>query len=161
MPRRSAIHALGLVPLALALLLLSALPALAAPANDERSGALPLSVPGSVTAYTGDATTNPTDPRNACAWMGSTVWYAITPTSRGTVTVNTIGSDSGYDTVVAVYQVRGQRLTEVACNDDAAVDPNNPVASQVSFNAGARKAYYIMAGAFGGDFGGNLVLNDS
>ena len=77
---------------------------------------------GQQTVNTATATTEAGEPtthlRRRIVTTGRTVWYTVTPSTTGQMTLYTAGS--AFDTVLAVYTgsaVNG--LTRVACNDDA------------------------------------------
>jgi hypothetical protein len=98
--------------IAVALLLLSAAVAHAAPANDDIASATV--IPGLPFADdpldTTEATTAPDDPD--CVGNGPTVWYAFTPAADVSVLVNTFGSD--YDTTLSAYTDSPSSLTQIA-----------------------------------------------
>jgi hypothetical protein len=150
----------GLLPLrthlttliAVALLLLSAAVAQAAPANDDIASATV--IPGLPFADgpldTTEATTARDDPD--CAGNGPTVWYAFTPAADAFVLADTFGSD--YDTTLSVYTEEGGALTQLACNDDF-----NGLQSGVPFEATAGTTYYLMVGSFASGPGGSLIFS--
>ena len=118
------------------------------PGNDQCSGAIALSNGGSAAMNTATATSTG-DPTPSCGYaVGKGVWYKMTPTSSGTVTVNTCGSS--YDTVLAVYMGSCGSLTAVsgACNDDNSSCGAGSVASLVTFTATAGTTYYIFIGGY-------------
>lgn len=132
-----------------------------APANDNWADAIPVDI-----AVDGDTyTATPVDNREATLetgepvtdpghdWFESayrTVWWSYTPSSSGTVDVNTNGSikysdSSAGDTVLGVYTGSAvDALTEIAFDDDSG-DFNN---SAVSFSATSGTTYFIMAGSY-------------
>lgn len=87
------------------------------------------------------------DPSPSCTGRQgyNTVWYKLAGNNNW-IDTNTFGSD--YDTVIAVYRY-DNRLTEVACNDDAWDWAT--LSSEAPFFAQAGKAYYIMVGTYDDD----------
>src|SRR5882724_1997757 len=73
----------------------------AQPANDQCSGAIPLTTGVPFTMNTTDATDGG-DPLPACGpSFGGGVWFSFTPASNGLISVTTCGSS--FETVVQVY----------------------------------------------------------
>jgi hypothetical protein len=113
--------------------------------------------PARVTAQTDSATTEPGEPlllncAGTTAPIRNTVWYRITPTQAGTVSIDTFGST--FDTVLAVYTGSSfANLNQVTCNDDTTGQQ-----SQVSFTATVGTTYHVQVGGLEGAFG-NLVVN--
>ena len=103
---------------------------------------LPFSDSENTTGASAKQEPQPTDPGN-CNGMGSTVWYAFTPSADTTLSADTIGSN--YDTVLAVYTRTGNHFTEVACNDDISGSSNTQ--SQVTFPAAGGTSYYFQVGS--------------
>jgi hypothetical protein len=127
--------------LTMVLLGLQPLAALAAPANDDRADATPVTaVPFYDYIDVSGATVEADEPEPSCAPTGSTVWYAVSVPKKSTLQIDTMGST--YDTVVAVYNTS---LGEVACNDDA-----GGFESLVTFAAARNTTYLVQVGAFGG-----------
>ena len=95
--------------------------------------------------------------------VGSSVWWFVDPSSNGTITVNTFGSD--FDTQLHVYEfVPGGGLAGLILidgNDDA----NGLLQSQVTFDVTAGTFYEIRVSGFrssnsvGAGSEGNIVLN--
>jgi len=122
------------------------------PVNDDISRAIPITdVPSTFTAFTTLATWALDDP--FCGGAGRSVWYAFTPATDMRVEMNTFGSD--YDTTLSVYTGTRGSLTQLACNDNAGKSPQ----SRIRFDAQAGVTYWVMAGAYYGSAGGQLVLN--
>ncbi|MHB8586893.1 MAG: fibronectin type III domain-containing protein [Thermoplasmatota archaeon] len=92
--------------------------------------------------------------RSPCGPMGSTVWYAFTPSEPGILTVSTIGGVTNFDTIVAIYA--GPSLansTMLGCNDDS----NFTRQSEVAVGVQAGVEYHIQVGGFMAATG-NLTL---
>jgi hypothetical protein len=81
------------------------------PANDDCASAGTLALNTTVNGSTNLATVDGT---SSCA-AGNDVWYSVTTTSTGTLTISTAGSV--IDTAVALFSACGG--TELGCNDDA------------------------------------------
>jgi len=84
---------------------------------------------------------------------GATVWYSWTPTTSGTVLIDTLGSD--FDTVLAVYSGPAANPTfgglgELACNNDGA-GAAGPSRLPLSVTAG--NTYYIQVEGYSGATG--------
>ena len=99
--------------------------------------------------------------------IGQDVWYSYTPSTSGTSTITTDGSN--FDTVLAVYKltdpskpVTYNNLTRVIGNDDDGTGQNipggNSVNSTVTFNTQAGTQYYVQSGGYSND-SGNLTLS--
>ncbi len=158
MPRR--LTALGLVPLALALLLLTAAPVSAARplANDTFRKATEISIGTTTTLDTSRAKAQRGDPVPSCtSSLGATVWYKFTGAGKD-VGIDTYFSDENYDTVLVVYASTASGLSEVACNNDSG-SLDFTFQSSVSLPANAGTTYYILVGTYNGGPGGNLTLN--
>lgn len=124
------------------------------PSNDNFADRAVISSAPYVDAQdTGFATLEAGEPQSACGFdaVDSTVWYEYTPTLGGTVQIETIGSN--FDTVVGVWTGDGlANLTEVACNDDAANEPQE-THSVAAFSASAGTTYLIQVGGRDGQKG--------
>src|SRR5262245_18845001 len=149
--------------LSAALLILAAQASAKPPSNDTVRNAtvissLPFSDSEDTTGASAKREPQPTDPGN-CNGLGSTVWYAFTPSADTTLSADTIGSN--YDTVLAVYTRTGDQFTEVACNDDISFSSNTQ--SQVTFPAAGGTSYYFQVGSCctptGPTRGGNFQLS--
>lgn len=94
-------------------------------------------------AGTEDAGVEEGEPIPACApFPGGTLWFKLTPSTSGTVTVDTFGST--YNTWLAAYGGGFSlgTILEIACNDDTLGHE-----AQVSFAVTAGETYYLQAGA--------------
>jgi hypothetical protein len=82
----------------------------------------------------------------SCGPMGKTLWWKYSPTSTGSVTVDTVGSN--FDTVLAVYEGAAlNALTRVGCDDDGGGGGAGSV-SAVTVNATGGQTYYLQVGGF-------------
>jgi hypothetical protein len=118
-------------------------------ANDDFGNATIISLPYSAAQDTIAATTASDDPLFACVsgQRYNTVWYRVTPSSTGTIVVNTFGSS--FDTVLAVWTGTRGNLQSLGCNDDT-----QTLQSEVSVPVSAGTAYYIeIAGYSSGAYG--------
>lgn len=128
--------------------------ALAAPDNDDRANATPVTtIPFNDVVDVSDATVEDDEPGTGCLTyydeefdetyevpVGHTVWYEVTLRNRTQVLVDTAGS--GFDTVAVVYD---RDLNEIACNDDAGT-----LQAKVDFTAQRGQTYLVKIGSFGG-----------
>jgi hypothetical protein len=112
------------------------------PANDELSGATPLTLNTTVTQDTTLATSAPTDP-SACGPVSNTVWFSFTPTQSQPLNLD--WSASSYSGRVSVLEDLGSGPVVIACGFDT-----------VRFDASAGRTYFFMVGGFGD--GGQLRL---
>jgi len=83
----------------------------------------------------------------------NTVWYKYTPSSNVTLSADTFGSESNFDTVLNVLTGPASSptfgaLTLVGCNDDS-----GGTTSQVVFGATGGTTYYFQAGGVAGGAG--------
>ena len=177
---RKSTHPFLALGLALALVVSStAVPAaLAAPANDNFSGALDIAAPLFAGVYTsptlvtsgaGGATREAaeTPALSACTDFPATantrsVWFRFTASASGWVTLDT--RLSNYDTVLEVWTgpdpasaaIGTLNLPSVVCNDDAGKASSR---SEVTFPVTAGAHYYAMVRDYGAsDLGGDLIL---
>lgn len=123
------------------------------PANNAFSSAIALtSASGTTSGSNASATRETSEPRHAGNGGGASVWWKITPTAAGRVTVNTAGSS--FDTLLAVYTGSSvSQLTTVTSNDDTGAT----LQSAVSFTATAGTTYYIAVDGYNGATG-SIVL---
>ncbi len=106
-----------LIPLTLAVLALSAPPALAAPpANDNRVDAAQIGLGDTVKGTVVEATTEPNEAFGSCQGSDATVWYRFTPPSSGNVVV-TFDAGGNLDATINVYERERSELTPVDCDD--------------------------------------------
>jgi subtilisin family serine protease len=134
---------------------LSAVQSLIGPANDNFANAQVISGnSGTVTGSNVGATKEPGEPNHAGNAGGASVWYRWTPSTSGSATIDTIGSN--FDTLLAVYIGSAvNSLTLIASNDDIG---GGNLQSRVAFAATAGTTYSIAVDGYGGATG-NITLN--
>jgi hypothetical protein len=144
-----------LLSLTAALVVGQPMAALAAPDNDDRANATPVTaIPFSDVVDVSDATVEDDEPGTGCLTyyddefdesyevpVGHTVWYEVSLRNRAPVLVDTAGS--GFDTVAVVYN---SDLEEIACNDDAGT-----LQAKVGFTAERGQTYLVKIGSYGDD----------
>lgn len=120
------------------------------PANDNFSAATTITLVSGSMQLAGSnigATRETGEPNHATALKGHSVWWKWTPTSSGTATFSTLGSN--FDTVLAVYGgSHVSTLTAVGSNDDAESpsqnsSPQRKRTSTVDVSVIAGTTYYI------------------
>ena len=112
----------------------------AKPRNDSFANATVVKSLGST--FDGDTTlaTAQTGEPNQCGTPTRTVWFKYQPAVTGSVTVDTFGSHSFFDTVVNVYRGTSPgSLIAVGCNDEGG--PGSK--SRFTWTAQAGQTYYI------------------
>jgi hypothetical protein len=116
------------------------------PANDEISGATPLTLNTPVTQDTSGATSAPTDPTQ-CFFFAphNTVWFSFTPTVSQALNLDRSGSS--YEGRLSVLTDLGSGPQVIACDSGAA---------NLRFDATAGRTYFFMDAGFLG--GGQLRL---
>jgi hypothetical protein len=154
--------------------------------NDNLANAAPLALPGFATGDTNLATIEPGEPvlSGTCFvltthHLENSVWFKLTPTQSGTLTVSTANPGTNFDSVLALYADPGAAGagglgTPLGCdnNGDGNGDPNlvavehtgpggpgTPIWSSimhVSVEAG--RTYYLQLGGVGGAPFGHYVL---
>lgn len=143
-----------LLSLTAALVVAQPMAALAAPDNDDRANATPVTaIPFDDVVDVSEATVEDDEPGTGCLTyddeefgetyevpVGHTVWYEVSLPRRTQVLVDTAGS--GFDTVAVVYD---SDLQEIACNDDAGT-----LQAKVDFTAERGQTYLVKIGSFGG-----------
>ena len=141
-----------LLSLVAALVMGQSTAALAAPDNDDRADATPVTALRFLDVVdVGEATVEDDEPGTGCLTfddedgpyevpVGNTVWYEVSLSKRTQVLVDTAGS--GFDTVVVIYDTD---LNEVACNDDAGT-----LQAKVDFIAQRGQSYLVKIGSYGG-----------
>lgn len=164
---------------AILLLLLLAAAATAVPAARAQCGEAPTDgacapryIPGDPGAYEvvmGLATATP-DFTTACGYnVGHTVWFEVTPTTSGLVTVSTCTPGTTFDTVIQIWKSTGDcefplRLDD-QCNDDTVEEQcsngcGTYRGSEVSFMATAGVTYLIQVGSYNNNAGGCTLCLD-
>jgi hypothetical protein len=151
--RKRYVHRTALLSLTAALVVGQPMAALAAPDNDDRANATPVTaIPFTDVVDVSDATVEDDEPGTGCLTfedeegsfevpVGHTVWYEVSLRNRTQVLVDTEGS--GFDTVAVVYD---SDLNEIACNDDAGT-----LQAKVDFTAERGQTYLVKIGSFGDD----------
>lgn len=127
-----------------------------APPNDQCVGATAMTMGVNYTVNTAGASAIG-DPSPACVTSsGKGVWYTLTPTISGVITISTCDSD--FDTTLAVYTGACGALTPLTngCNDDNGSSCTG-TRSSVSFVGTAGITYRILAGGYSGT-SGNLSI---
>ena len=124
----------------------------AAPANDECSGAIPLSSASSVSYNSSGATTSA--PAWSCADGGSDLWYSYTAAGNSDITVSLC--TSSYDTALEIFSGTCGSLTLVDCNDDFC-GPGLARQSQITFSPSDGVNYLIRVGGFFGSAGAGQI----
>ena len=120
--------------------------------NDNFADAIVLVGDSGTESTSNEAATQETGEANLGANSKCTVWYKWTAVKRGTMTIDTLGSD--FDTLIAAYTgTEFGDLSRVALNDDY-----SGRLSRMQFIAESGVTYFILAGGFSTDTG-NLVLN--
>ena len=126
--------------------------------NDFWVGATPLlGLSGVLSANNSSATLEPNEPSLGYGYGGASLWFAYTPTSNGSLTVNTRGSN--FDTVLAVFSgAQLANLSRLAINDDYRFETNYSLQSQVTVTLAAGQTYWIRVHSYGSSRG-DVVLN--
>jgi hypothetical protein len=114
------------------------------PANDELSGATPLTLNTTITQDTTLATSAPTDPTQCISPPRNTVWFSFTPTVSQPLSLDRSGSS--YDGRTSVLTDLGSGPVVIACGFGAGV----------RFDATAGRTYFFMDAGFSD--GGQLQL---
>lgn len=116
--------------------------------NDDWAGArLMPGQTGSLTDTNSGATTEPGEPSAEYGSGTATKWFRFSPTSNGSVTIDTRGSS--FDTVLGVYTGTAvNALSRVAANDDATFDGVRTLQSQVSFGVSAGIDYWVRVNSY-------------
>lgn len=122
------------------------------PPNDTIRGATILEVPSTTEIFTGGATSEAIS--TGCDGAERTVWYRITPTATGSISLDTTGTS--FVNALAVYAGYPTRATQLDCS--MGWDDEYP--ARIQFNAIRGVRYYVMAGGYWGE-AGTLVLNAS
>jgi hypothetical protein len=124
--------------------------------NDDIDYPVPLSAPDEQHISTiGTDRFAAGDPDIKCADdYGHSVWYSFTSGVSDAHSFATVGST--YDTVMAMFAVKGDSLVQIACDDDGALDGG---ASYLKTAVTAGTKYLIMVGARGDGPGGKLKLS--
>lgn len=108
---------------------------------------------GQIISYTNGATLEVDEPNHAGVSIGKSVWYKLTASFDGPVTINTYGSH--FNTTLGVYR-NPPTFLELASNDDFAYDQQH---SEVVFTAETGVEYYIAVDGTGPVNHGRVLLN--
>ncbi|MBI4393846.1 MAG: S8 family serine peptidase [Euryarchaeota archaeon] len=124
------------------------------PANNCFASATTMSAGGQTITQSSVGATTETGEPAPCGSIGGTVWFNWTPTTSGTATFETAGSN--FDTVLAVYTGSSlTALTNLNCNDDiSGTDLDSRIVSSVT----AGTTYRIQAGGYASATGTTLVM---
>lgn len=121
------------------------------PANDDLADATPISgATGSVTGTNVDASLEPGEAEIIEGGGGRSVWWSWTAPGPGIFIFDT--EQSGFDTILGVFEGTGHPLTLVASNDDTV-----GLASEVSFVATNGSTYHVAVDGY--DSSGNVKLS--
>ncbi|MBI5866418.1 MAG: hypothetical protein HZB38_18260 [Planctomycetes bacterium] len=119
------------------------------PANDACGNAIWIAagVPlnGTTTLATNDGTAN-----CGASTASPDVWYRYRPTANATITAETCGSTSSYDTVLSSYTGTCGALAQIACNDDTS---GCGLLSRITWAGTAGVTYYIRVSGYSGASG--------
>jgi subtilisin family serine protease len=126
--------------------------------NDDWAGARALSgLTGTLTDSNSGATTEPGEPTQEFGYGQATKWFKYTPTSTGSLTIDTHGSR--FDTVLGVYTGSAvNALTLVEKNDDSSNNGTWTLQSRVNFTATASTTYWIRVNSYSNTTG-TIILN--
>ena len=86
----------------------------AAPANDQRAAATPLSLPAAPSGTTAESTLEEDEP-GSCAQLRGSVWYSVQAPARRTIVVR-LAAQGDLDAVVDVFQRTRSQLSPVGCD---------------------------------------------
>jgi hypothetical protein len=121
------------------------------PANDEITGATPLTLNTTVTQDMTLATRAPTDPTTCRDSFDNTVWFSFTATQSQPLNLDKRGSTTrGF---LALLTDLGSGPVVIACARDGEVNVPG-----MRFDATAGRTYYVMAAAYRSDEAGLLQL---
>ena len=126
--------------------------------NDDWAGArLMPGQSGSLTDTNSGATSEPGEPGAEYGSGVATKWFRFSPTSNGSVTIDT--RNSNFDTVLGVYTGDAvNALNRVTANDDASFDGVRTLQSRVTFTVTAGTDYWVRVNSYWSTTGA-IVLN--
>ena len=130
-----------------------------APINDNFANAIALNEPLTATAQTSTvgSTEEVDEPVPSCidnGEFGSSVWYKYTPSVDVSAGVDTVFSETTYDTVLAIYTGSAlDSLNEIACNDEISTNPATFGFSRAAAILEGGVTYHIQVSGFNGDQG--------
>lgn len=141
---------------ALMWLMFAAMPAWAAPGNDNLGGAPTITaIPYRDTRSTAGATVQTGERTGSCAPAKATLWYEVRLAQTTPVSVSTYGSS--FDTTLTVWQATSRSFTAMTilqCNNDMGTRTQ----SMVGWVAEAGVRYLVQAGGAGTALTGTLRL---
>lgn len=115
------------------------------PANDECAGAIAITNgvngPFDTSLSSTSSTTWP------CAGGGSDLWFRITASGTGTMTIDTCNS-ANYDSALEAFSGTCGSLVSLACNDDTC-----GLSSSITFPVIGGQTYYVRLGGYAGAAG--------
>jgi hypothetical protein len=121
------------------------------PANDEFSGATPLTLNTTITQSMALATRAPTDPTTCGDFFDNTVWFSFTATQSQPLNLDKRGTTTrGF---LALLTDLGSGPVVIACARDSEV-----IRPGLRFNATAGRTYFVMAAAYTSGEAGLLPL---
>jgi hypothetical protein len=119
------------------------------PANDELSGATPLTLNTTITQDTSLATRAPTDPTTCGDFFDNTVWFTFTAAQSQPLNLDKRGTTTrGF---LALLTDLGSGPVVIACANDSEV-----IRPGLRFDATAGRTYFVMAAAYSFEAG---ILN--
>jgi hypothetical protein len=111
------------------------------PANDELSGATPLTLNTTITQNMALATRSPTDPTTCGDFFDNTVWFSFTATQSQPLNLDKRGTTTrGF---LALLTDLGSGPVVIACARDSEV-----IVPGMRFDATAGRTYFVMAAAY-------------
>ncbi len=144
------------------------------PLNDNFAQAATLAIPASVTGSTRGATIESGEPIHAgdssCFVISghqyqNSVWYRLTPSQTGWLTLSTANTGTDFDSVMALYTGTSLgSLTRAACdnNGDSGDAPTTPTWSSVLHaDVTAGQTYYLQLAGVGGAPSGAYALTSA
>ena len=126
--------------------------------NDDWAGARPMTgTTGTLTDSNISATVEPGEPGPDFGYGTSTKWFRYSPTTGGTLVIDTRGSN--FDTVLTVYTGTAvNALSRIATNDDTAFDGRYTLQSRVTLGVTAGTDYWVRVNSYASTRG-TITLN--
>ncbi len=133
---------------------IAAIPALAAPPNnDDRANARPVSVPATVNGTTRESTLESNDPGGGCGSVEGTVWYSLDPATTGRVAIE-LAARGDLEAVIEVYRRDRSQLDRLDCDST-----NRRGDASVVFSADKDQRYLIRVGEQFNSESGDFTLD--